>query len=138
MASGTNGSTRARHRKDKEHSRSKLASPEGCEPFGKRNETEEEYDARPEHEENVRLAAARERELERPKRQHEQETQSTNGVRLKGFFSLSFFSASVRSPFLRVAGLTTAYATARVASCYLKLGPGPFPFRTSRSLVLST
>jgi len=87
---------------------------------------------------NVRLAAARERELEWPKRQHEQETQSTNGVRLKGFFSLSFFSASVRSPFLRVAGLMTAYTTARVASCYLRLGPGPFPFRTSRSLVLST
>lgn len=84
-----------KHRQDKEQSRPKPASaaPEGSEPSGERKETEEEYDARLEREENERLDAARKRELERLKRQHEQETPSTDGVRFKGIYFLSFFSA---------------------------------------------
>jgi peptidyl-prolyl isomerase G (cyclophilin G) len=77
-----------KHRQDKELSRAKPAPPEASEPSGERKETEEEYDARLEREENERLAAARQRELEQLKRQHEQETSSTNGVRFKG---ISFF-----------------------------------------------
>jgi peptidyl-prolyl isomerase G (cyclophilin G) len=51
---------------------------------GERKETEEEYDARLEREENERLATERKRELERLARQQEQEPPSTNGVRFKG------------------------------------------------------
>jgi peptidyl-prolyl isomerase G (cyclophilin G) len=51
-----------------------------------RKETEEEYDARLEREENERLAAARKREMEHLSRQREQEAPSTNGVRFKGMF----------------------------------------------------
>ena len=84
-----------KHRQDKELSHSKPAPPEATEPAGERKETEEEYDARLEREENERLAAARQRGLEQLKRQHEQETSSTNGVRFKGIFFLSFFSTSL-------------------------------------------
>ena len=89
-----------KHRHDKESSRSKPAPPllEESEPAGERKETEEEYDARLEREENERLAAARQRELERLKRKHEQETtQSTNGVRFKGISFLLFFLTSLMS-----------------------------------------
>lgn len=54
--------------------------------MAERKETEEEYDARLEREENERLAAARKREMERLSRQREQEAPSTNGVRFKGRF----------------------------------------------------
>jgi len=60
------------------------------EPSGERKETEEEYDARLEREENERLAVARQRELEQLKQQHEQETSSTNGVRFKGRGRMKF------------------------------------------------
>ncbi|TFY72027.1 hypothetical protein EVG20_g974 [Dentipellis fragilis] len=82
-----------KHRKDKHVSRSKSksadANPDGEKPEGEkgeRKETEEEYDARLEREENGRFEAARRRELERIARLHEQEAQSqnTNGVRFKG------------------------------------------------------
>jgi peptidyl-prolyl isomerase G (cyclophilin G) len=74
------------HRQDKERSLPKPAAPEVSELSGERKETEEEYDARLEREENERLAAARQRELERLKRQTEQEASSTDGVRFKGIF----------------------------------------------------
>jgi len=79
-----------KHRQDRERSLSKPAAPEVSEPSGERKETEEEYDARLEREENERLAAARQRELERLERQHEQETSSTNGVRFKGRGRMKF------------------------------------------------
>jgi len=68
-------------RKDSEDSPSRSGK---IEPAGERKETEEEYDARLEREENERLAAERKREVERLGRQHEQESPSTNGVRFKG------------------------------------------------------
>ncbi|KAI9510717.1 cyclophilin-like domain-containing protein [Russula earlei] len=60
------------------------------EPIGERKETEEEYDARLEREENARLAAERKGELERLSRQHEQEASSANGVRFKGRGRMKF------------------------------------------------
>jgi peptidyl-prolyl isomerase G (cyclophilin G) len=76
-----------KQRKDEGHSPSRS---EKGEPVGERKETEEEYDARLEREENERLAAARKRELERLSQQREQEAQSTNGVRFKGTFCPRF------------------------------------------------
>ncbi|KAA1467400.1 hypothetical protein DENSPDRAFT_812980 [Dentipellis sp. KUC8613] len=81
-----------KHRKDKHASRSKSKSADAAadgkpEEQGERKETEEEYDARLEREENERIAAARRRELERIARMHEQEaaqSQTTNGIRFKG------------------------------------------------------
>lgn len=70
-----------KHRKDSKDSPSRSGK---VEPVGERKETEEEYDARLEREENERLAAERKRELEHLSRQHEQESPSTNGVRFKG------------------------------------------------------
>jgi peptidyl-prolyl isomerase G (cyclophilin G) len=70
-----------KQRKDEEHSSRHPGKVEV--PAVERKETEEEYDARLEREENERLAAARKRELERLSRQ-EQEASSINGVRLKG------------------------------------------------------
>jgi peptidyl-prolyl isomerase G (cyclophilin G) len=61
-------------------------------------ETEEEYDARLEREENERLAAARKREVERLSRQREQEASSTNGVRFKGMFCLLLLQLSLMIP----------------------------------------
>ncbi|KAH9068244.1 cyclophilin-like domain-containing protein [Lactarius deliciosus] len=52
-----------KHRQDKERSLSKPAPIEESEPSGERKETEEEYDARLEREENERLEAERKREL---------------------------------------------------------------------------
>lgn len=78
-----------RHKRKHKHKRRK--DPEGSpsrsgkvEPAGERKETEEEYDARLEREENERLAAERKRDLERLSRQDEPEPPSTNGVRFKG------------------------------------------------------
>lgn len=72
-----------KQQKDEEHSSSQ---PGKVEPAGERKETEEEYDARLEREENERLAAERKRELERLSQQHEQKVPSTGGVRFKGTF----------------------------------------------------
>ena len=47
-------------------------------------ETEEEYDARLEREENERVDAQKKRELERIKRKYESEIQNSNGIRFKG------------------------------------------------------
>lgn len=47
-------------------------------------ETEEEYDARLEREENERIELERRKELARIKEKYEKEIQSKNGVRFKG------------------------------------------------------
>lgn len=47
-------------------------------------ETEEEYDARLEREENERIEAERRKELAHIKEKYEKEIQSKNGVRFKG------------------------------------------------------
>ncbi|KAI0297297.1 cyclophilin-like domain-containing protein [Multifurca ochricompacta] len=78
-----------KHQKSKERSRSRSALPGRDVSLGEK-EAEEEYDARLEHEEKERLAAARKRELERLSRQYEHEAQSTNGVRLKGRGRMKF------------------------------------------------
>ena len=70
-----------KYRKDPEDPPSRSGKVELA---GERKETEEEYDARLEREENERLAAERKRDLERLSRQHEPEPPSTNGVRFKG------------------------------------------------------
>jgi len=76
-----------KQQKDEEHSSSQ---PGKVEPAGERKETEEEYDARLEREENERLAAERKRELERLSQQHEQKVPSTGGVRFKGRGRMKF------------------------------------------------
>ncbi|TFY83566.1 hypothetical protein EWM64_g435 [Hericium alpestre] len=78
-----------KHRKEKEASRSKSKSveaPREVGPDGKIKETEEEYDARLEREENERLGTARRHELERVAKMREQEAQANanGGVRFKG------------------------------------------------------
>jgi len=76
-----------KRRKDPEDSPSRSGK---VEPASERKETEEEYDARLEREENERLAAERKRDLERLSRQHEPEPPSTNGVRFKGRGRMKF------------------------------------------------
>jgi len=76
-----------KQQKDEEHSSSR---PGKVEPAGERKETEEEYDARLEREENERLAAERKHELERLSQQHEQKVPSTGGVRFKGRGRMKF------------------------------------------------
>lgn len=83
-----------KHRKEDSPSRSGKVEP----VLGERKETEEEYDARLEREENERLAAERKHELERLSRQHEQEPPSTNGVRFKGTTTLLFLQLSFMMP----------------------------------------
>jgi peptidyl-prolyl isomerase G (cyclophilin G) len=90
-----------KQRKDEEHSPSRLE--EGG-PVGEQKETEEEYDARLEREENERLAATRKRELERLGRQRKQEVPSTNGVRFKGMFYPLLLQLSLIIPHLRRTG----------------------------------
>lgn len=70
-------------RKDRKDSKDSPSRSGKVEPVGERKETEEEYDARLEREENERLAAEHKRELEHLSRQ-QQESPSTNGVRFKG------------------------------------------------------
>jgi len=76
-----------KQQKDEEHSSSR---PGKVEPAGERKETEEEYDARLEREENERLAAERKHELERLSQQHEHKAPSTGGVRFKGRGRMKF------------------------------------------------
>jgi peptidyl-prolyl isomerase G (cyclophilin G) len=76
-----------KHQKDEERSPSRSGK---AEPVAERKETEEEYDARLEREENERLAAARKSEMEHLSRQREQEAPSTNGVRFKGRGRMKF------------------------------------------------
>lgn len=53
-------------------------------------ETEEEYDARLEREENERLEQGQKEELERIKQQYADSAQTTEGVRFKGKHALLF------------------------------------------------
>ncbi|KAJ7178729.1 cyclophilin-like domain-containing protein [Mycena crocata] len=78
-------SDRPRHRR-KKSKRTKheelVAEPSSAVPT---EETEEEYDARLEREENERIEAQRKRDLERIREKYEREVQTNNGgVRLKG------------------------------------------------------
>ncbi len=82
-----------KHRKEKVQPRLNPPPAEGSEPAAERKETEEEYDARLEREENEKIAAARKHELERLVRRDGEDTPSTNGVRFKGMAFLPFFSA---------------------------------------------
>ncbi|KAF7316943.1 Peptidyl-prolyl cis-trans isomerase [Mycena chlorophos] len=76
---------RKKAKKDKRR-KEKEGSPEAPPtPAGTRQETEEEYDARLEREENERIAEQRRKELQRIKERHEREAQeNTGGVRYKG------------------------------------------------------
>lgn len=58
---------------------------------GERKETEEEYDARLEREENERIAAEKRRRLEALKDQYQRDLEkpSQNGVRFKGAWMIS-------------------------------------------------
>ena len=71
-------------RKDTRQSRSPERVPAVVDA-GEQKETEEEYDARLEREENEQIEAARKTELERLAKLHERETEkSFGGVRFKG------------------------------------------------------
>lgn len=61
-----------------------------------RGETEEEYDARLEREENERLAADRKIQLERMKEKYDAESQTQDGVRFKGQIDTSSNPCRVR------------------------------------------
>jgi len=59
------------------------------------SETDEEYDARLEREENERRQAERRRELAQIKKQYEDAAQSTNGVRFKGRGRMKYIDPEV-------------------------------------------
>ncbi|KAH7873310.1 cyclophilin-like domain-containing protein [Lentinula edodes] len=61
-----------------------------------RGETEEEYDARLEREENERLAADRKIQLERMKGKYDAESQTQDGVRFKGRGRMKYIDPDVR------------------------------------------
>lgn len=65
-------------------------------------ETEEEYDARLEREEQERVAEAKRKELERMQRLHE-DTNSTQGIRFKGMLIEYLFDIRY-STLIRVVG----------------------------------
>jgi len=58
-------------------------------------ETEEEYDARLEREENERREAARKKELERIRKQFADDVQTTDGVRFKGRGRMKYLDPEV-------------------------------------------
>ncbi len=80
-----------RHKKKSKHKKRRSPSRTPSEK-GKTNasnvppgeETEEQYDARLEREENERLAEQKKKELERLKQKMDRDAQSSNGVRFKG------------------------------------------------------
>ncbi|KAF8072140.1 cyclophilin-like domain-containing protein [Lyophyllum atratum] len=83
-----------RRRKKKKSKRKEDTTPPPDEPKyttkAPTEETEEEYDARLEREENERLAAERKRELARIKEKYDAELRSNNGVRFKGRGRMKF------------------------------------------------
>lgn len=87
-----NGRSKRRHKKSKrKHDRSvtPLAEKERIiDVGGPVTETEEEYDARLEREENERREAERRKELERIRRQYDDAARTTDGVRFKGVHNL--------------------------------------------------
>lgn len=79
-----------RHRKKSRHKKDRAFTPKGDNAQDEDNkgpvaETEEEYDARLEREENERREAERKKELERIRKQYADAAQSTDGVRFKGW-----------------------------------------------------
>lgn len=58
-------------------------------------ETEEEYDARLEREENERIEAERKTELERIKRKYDSDIQNSNGIRFKGRGRMKFVDPEI-------------------------------------------
>ncbi|KAJ7086022.1 cyclophilin-like domain-containing protein [Mycena belliarum] len=81
---------RKKSKRKKEEVPAELAAPAG--------ETEEEYDARLEREENERIEAEKRRDLERIKEQYEKEVLSRNGgVRLKGRGRMMFIDPETSS-----------------------------------------
>ncbi|KAK7454551.1 hypothetical protein VKT23_011304 [Stygiomarasmius scandens] len=89
---------RKKHKKSKRERKEKEVSADKDESkriVNERGETEEEYDARLEREEKERIEAARKRELERIKRQHDSEAQSNGGVRFKGRGRMKFIDPDV-------------------------------------------
>jgi peptidyl-prolyl isomerase G (cyclophilin G) len=84
-----------RRRKKSKHKTDRSITPEdspGGRDKGPVAETEEEYDARLEREENERREAARKNELEGIRKQYAHDAQSTNGVRFKGLFRYDAYS----------------------------------------------
>lgn len=86
---------RKKSRKDKTHKSSKNKHQEEVpEPAGPRKETEEEYDARLEREENERIAERKRRELaalhERLKQQDSHNASANGGIRYKGRGQMKF------------------------------------------------
>jgi len=78
-----------RRRKKSRHKKDRAVTPEGDNARDKGDgtpvaETEEEYDARLEREENERREAERKKELDRIRKQYADAAQSTDGVRFKG------------------------------------------------------
>jgi peptidyl-prolyl isomerase G (cyclophilin G) len=81
-------------RKKPKHKKDRSLTPEGDSAQEKGNkgpaaETEEEYDARLEKEENERRETERKKELEGIRKQYMDDAQSTDGVRFKGLFYIS-------------------------------------------------
>lgn len=66
--------------------------------MGERKETEEEYDARLEREENERIAAEKRKRLEALKNRHQRDLEKPpqNGVRFKGTQALPFLLIRLR------------------------------------------
>jgi peptidyl-prolyl isomerase G (cyclophilin G) len=82
-------------RKKLKYKKVRSPTPEDSDRHDKRDkvavtETEEEYDARLEKEENGRRGAERKKELERIKKQYEDDAQHGGGVRFKGRLSWIF------------------------------------------------
>ncbi|KAF7312211.1 Peptidyl-prolyl cis-trans isomerase [Mycena indigotica] len=83
--SASEESERRHRKKSKKESRRQATSPEPQVTTGTRQETEEEYDARLEREENERIKEQKRKELERIKERYEREAQTNHeGVRYKG------------------------------------------------------
>jgi peptidyl-prolyl isomerase G (cyclophilin G) len=79
-----------RRRKKSRYKKGRAFTPEGDKAQDKSNkgpvaETEGEYDARLEREENERREVERKKELERIRKQYADAAQSTEGVRFKGW-----------------------------------------------------
>ncbi|KAJ7650599.1 cyclophilin-like domain-containing protein [Roridomyces roridus] len=72
-----------RHRKKSKRKKEKDVAEEVT-PAAPVGETEEEYDARLEREENERIEAAKKKELARIKEKYEKDIETNGGVRLKG------------------------------------------------------
>ncbi|KAJ7052547.1 cyclophilin-like domain-containing protein [Mycena amicta] len=88
-------SERRHRKKSKKEKRRKEPIPEP--PVGSRQETEEEYDARLEREENERIEAQKKKELQRLKERYEREAETNNGgVRYKGRGRMMYLDPETR------------------------------------------